>query len=554
MFRKNAHREQPLLLSDVNGLPERSQTLLRESWAGTFREEVHGRIDESRFAVLYSEKVSRPNVPVDTLLCLDILKASRNWTDEELYEHFVFDLQVRYAVGCDNFGQADFVIRTLYYFRQRLAEYALKTGINLITGLFEQVTDSQMAKLGLRTDQQRLDSTMLLSNIADLSRLELLIRVMQRLWRVLSAADQERYAAVFESYVKESAGQYTYRLKGREAVWEHIRLVGQALQGLLDNLKDGYGADPVYAVAQRFFVENFVVEARVVRAKQNGEIGPDCLQSLDDVEATYRKKGNRTYKGYVANVAETCHPDNPVQLIDQVQVAANQVSDIELLKAGVGVLKERTGVDTLVTDGGYVSPTVDEVLREQGIRQITTGLTGALPDHAEGQLALSDFDMPLDPSGEVIQVTCPAGNQAQIEPTASGKSYRLRFDGPTCRACPLFLHGQCPVEARRADVGFSVPKERAQSAQRRRLFEQNKAEARNLRTAVEAAIFQLKHPWGKGKLRVRGLFRVTCSVICSALAVNMRRIDRFRKEKLRGKLTAKPHTRTNQLGQGLLAA
>ena len=539
MYRKNKRAQQPLLLSDVNDLPERTRTRLRNSWAATFREEVFLRIDEDRFAVLYSDKLSRPNVPVNLLVGLEILKGGRNWTDEELYEHFLFDLQVRYAVGCDNFGENEFDLRTLYYFRQRLAEYMIKTGENLMMGLFERITDAQMEKIGLKTDQQRLDSTLLLSNMADLSRLELLIGAIQRLWRILSKADQEREQELFQPYIQESAGQYTYRLKGRELVWAHIGLVGLALKQLLDDLREGYGGEPVYGVAQRFFEENFVVEAAGTRAKQNREISPGCLQSLDDLEATYRVKGNRAYKGYVANLAETCHPDNPLQLIDQVQVSPNSVSDIQLLKAGLAPLQERTGMEVVVTDGGYVSPAIDQLMREQGVEQITTGLTGTLPDHKNGRLALSDFDMQQDVKGEVIRVICPAGHRAEIQTAASGKSYRLTFDAASCRSCPLFQLGRCPVEVNstQSHFGLYVPKERANSSQRRRHFEQHKQEARNLRTAVEATVFQLKHKWVKGKLRVRGLMRMTTTVICSALSVNFHRIDRYRKGKLRDKQT-----------------
>lgn len=538
MYRKNPRSSQPFLLSNVNELPPRLLERLQGSWAATFRDEVFGRINEDAFAVLYSEKASRPNTPVNVLVGLEVLKAGRQWSDEELYEHFSFDLQVRYAVGCDVFGEADFSLRTLYYFRHRLVEHALKTGQNLLATVFNQITDAQLVKLGLRTDQQRLDSTMVLSNIADLSRLELLIEVLQRLWRILRADDQARYAAVFAPYVKESAGQYTYRLKGRELVWAHIGQVGSVLHRLLSELQTGYGQEALYTVAQRFFDENFVVEAATPRAKVNKEIGPGCLQSLDDLEASYRQKRNRTYKGYVANLAETCHPDNPVQLIDQVQVAPNRVSDVQLLHDGLPELQARTGVTTLVTDGGYVSPQVDEVARPLGVRQITTGLTGTLPDHGDGRLTFSDFAMTLDAAGEVTQVTCPAGQPGHIRPSGGGQAYRWNFEPNTCRTCALAKH--CPVKPSRAQTEWSVtvPKDRARSANRRRLFEQHKAEARNLRTAVEATMFQLKHRWVRGKVQVRGLFRVTMTILCTALAVNARRLDRYRQNTLRGKLTA----------------
>jgi len=539
MFRKNPRTSQPLLLSDVNQLPQNLRGRLEQSWAATFRQEVFGRINEDAFAVLYSDKSSRPNTPVNLLVGLEILKAGHGWSDEELHERFSFDLQVRYAVGCDVFGEANFSLRTLYYLRHRLVEYALRTGENLMTSVFNQVTGAQLAKLGLRTEQQRLDSTMVLSNIADLSRLELLIELLQRLWRRLRAEDQQRYAAEFAPYVKEGAGQYTYRLKGREAVWAHIGQVGVVLHGLLQSLQADYGQEPLYAVAQRFFDENFVLESQAPRAKTNSEIGSGCLQSLDDLEASYRTKLNRSYKGYVANIAETCHPDNLVQLIDLVQVAPNRASDVQLLQESLPDLHKRTGVKTVVTDGAFVSPEVDEVARPLGITQITSGLTGGLPDHSDGRLTFSDFAMTLDAQGEVVQVTCPAGEVGSIQP--SGQSYRWSFKPDVCGQCPLAAG--CPVKPKRAQstCAVTVPKERARSADRRRRFEQHKAEARNLRTAVEATMFQLKHRWAQGKVRVRGLLRVTMTVVCAALAVNMRRIDRYRKHAQRGKLTAPPY-------------
>ena len=105
------------------------------------------------------------------------------------------------------------------------------------------------------------------------------------------------------------------------------------LHDLLGKLA-AYQQEPVYQIVQRFFDENFKVGEQQVKAKSNTEIQPGCLQSLDDVEASYRKKGNRSYKGYVANLTETCSEENPLQLITQVQVEPNRISDNELLKSG----------------------------------------------------------------------------------------------------------------------------------------------------------------------------------------------------------------------------
>jgi hypothetical protein len=540
MYKKNQRAQQPLLLSDVNDLPQRTLKYLKGSWAETFRREIFLRIPEDRFAVLYDRDPSRPNVAVNVLVGLEILKDWHGWSDEELYEHFLFDLQVRYALGCDNFGEGDFDLRTLYYFRKRISEYAMKGGGNLFQVVFENITDQQIKKLNLNTRMQRMDSTQILSNIADLSRLELLIEAVQRLYRMLSEADQASYREAFQPYIKESAGQYTYRIRGKEAVWQHIEQVGVMLHEWLEKLS-AYQEGPVYQTVKRFFEENFNLVETQVKAKTNREITSGCLQSLDDLEATYRVKCHRAYKGYVANLSETCAPENPVQLITSMQVEPNRTSDIALLQSALPELQERMEVDTLVTDGGFVGPTVDTQLRQSGMEQITTGLTGTLPNHQDGKKALSDFEMTLDADGNVTQARCPTGQSASIRPSTSGKSFLLTFPAEACQSCPLFLAAQCPTQFDQHKKHFilTVPKDRAISSQRRRRFERSKEEARSLRPAIEATVFHLKHALQRNKVRVRGLFRTTSVITCSALAVNLRRLHRYENGQLRGKYTSR---------------
>jgi len=48
-----------------SGLTSREQKALEKSWANVFADEIFPAIDEQRFAVLYSDKASRPNTPVN---------------------------------------------------------------------------------------------------------------------------------------------------------------------------------------------------------------------------------------------------------------------------------------------------------------------------------------------------------------------------------------------------------------------------------------------------------------------------------------------------------
>jgi len=50
------------------GLTAREQKALEKSWAKVFADEIFPAIDEKRFSVLYSDKTSRPNTPVNVIV------------------------------------------------------------------------------------------------------------------------------------------------------------------------------------------------------------------------------------------------------------------------------------------------------------------------------------------------------------------------------------------------------------------------------------------------------------------------------------------------------
>lgn len=54
---------------------------------------------------------------------------------------------------------------------------------------------------------------MIASDIREMTRLQLLVEVRQRVHRMLNEEDQAQYAEAFGPYLKGSSGQYIYRLK-----------------------------------------------------------------------------------------------------------------------------------------------------------------------------------------------------------------------------------------------------------------------------------------------------------------------------------------------------
>lgn len=518
------------LTSHVDELPEKLRKRLENSWAGVFYREFFTRLNEAPFGVLYADCPSRPNVAVNVLVGLEYLKAGNGWSDEEMYDAYCYDIQVRYALGYRQLSEGYFDLRTLYYFRERLSRYMQETGINLLDKAFEQVTDEQIRAFHLKTGKQRMDSTQIASNIRTMSRLQLLVEVLQRVYRMLKEEDQVQYAEVFAPFIQGHAGQYVYHLKGQDTS-EHLQRIGELMQRLLVELELKYGQEPVYRMFERVFGEHFRVDEKVLKVKQDKELSASSLQSPDDLEATYREKSKKSYKGYVANLTETCDPDNELQLITKVQVASNSVDDAKLMEKALPNLKERTRLETLYTDGGYGSPDADRTCQDNRVEQIQTAIRGRAP--SSEKLNLADFEIKQAESGKPTQITCPQGQTVAVHSSSQKKAYVSHFEDGGCLACPFLA--KCPVQRGKRDLRFHLRFDQKQinMSKRRQRSLVHQEEGRNLRAAVEATVRQVKHPFPASKLPVRGRFRVTCMVIGSAMITNVRRIQRYLEAKIK---------------------
>ncbi len=522
MHRINDGHLQTEMFTIVDELPSKLGKRLRESWAEDFYHQFFCRIDERPFAVLYSDVDSRPNIPVNVLVSLEALKSGFNWSDEEMYDAFCFDLQVRYALGYRKFGDGCFDIRTIYNFRKRLSQHKQKTDENLIEQSFEQVTDQQILAFRLKTGRARMDSAQIASNVCNMSRLHLLVEVMQRVHRMLSDADRARYAETFGVYMRGSSDQYVYRVKSEDGP-AHMQRIGELMHRLLQDLADTYSQHVTYQMLARVFIEHFVVEEERLRLKMNKELSAGSLQSPDDVETTFRNKNGRCYKGDVANVTETCDPHNPLQLIAKVQTKPNITNDDDMLIEAVPALKQRLGINELYTDGGYNSQESYQELRDNGITHIQTAIRGHSPHK---WLGLDTFDFSTSDEGRLIEITCLSGQRVTIEEGKAKETYLARFDLQTCSSCPF--RDRCRTGKRNClQRTLYFNHHDAEIARRRRRITQDRQEGHNLRAAIESTIASLKRPFNFGQLPVRGLFRIGMMLIGCAAMANVRRIHRY---------------------------
>ena len=228
MFKKNVTHLQSKLLSTIAFLPKNIIELLQKSWAVIFYKHIFCKIDENKFSVLFSNKKSRPNFPINIYVALEIMKTLFNWSDEEMLSNFHLNLQVCYAVGIENFGDITLSPRTVYYNRKRILDYEEETGINLFKEVFNEITDEEIKALNIDTSIQRMDSSMISSNIKKMSRLEISIKVLQSLYKELSEKQRNRVAKLVKDYIDSDADGITFKLRNSD-LDEQLKRVGEIL-------------------------------------------------------------------------------------------------------------------------------------------------------------------------------------------------------------------------------------------------------------------------------------------------------------------------------------
>jgi hypothetical protein len=524
MFRKNEEHRQQSFFSGVHLLPQKLQRRLLSSWAETFYQEVFCRIDEEIFAPLYSEEASRPNTAVNVLTGLEVMKSGFGWSDEELYEQVCFNLQVRHAVGQHDLRDEIFTLRTLYNFRRRVREHEEETGVNLIKKVFEQVTDEQLERVKLATGWQRMDSTQVLSNLKKMTRLELLVAVLQAVHKQLPESMKDHWGQCWTRYLEKRPHQVCYRVAADE-VEGHLVSIGQELCGVGAALMEQAPESAVLGLVQRVLEEQYEQDPNGnIHLRPEGEIGSDSLQSPHDPDATYRIKGSATYAGgYVVNVSETADPENDVQLITDVQVEPNRADDTALMDQSLED-QARRGVEVkqITADGGYTGPNGEAACGKHKVVLRATRMRGghSAPDH----WGWEEYTWEVEDDGTPVGVICPRGCRAALLRGRAKNRFLARFDAESCAACPFFKT-TCRVEERkRLPPTLYVTHRRIKVALQR---QQLCPEDASIRTVVESTVRSLKHAFPGSKLPVRGLIRTRMVLYPAAMMVNLRRLHRY---------------------------
>jgi hypothetical protein len=514
MFRKNTSHRQSSLFGIASQLPKTKLKKLKKSKEYEFYRLVFCNINEKDFSVLYSDNSSRPNAPVNSLVASILLLYHNNWTTEKLFDHIDFDLLTRTALGLDTLDDTPFCPATFFNFQNRLLSHFVATGQNLIEVVFDSLTQEQLKTLKIKTNIQRSDSFMAMSNIRSYGRTQLLVEMLIRLHRVLSDEDKANFKELLDPFTKQSSGQYIYNLD-RGSIPHEQKKLAQLYHRLYQSLKDRYKDIEVFSIFERVYTEHFTVVDEKITVKDGKELDGSTLQSPDDIDATYRKKRTGHYKGQSVNVTETAHPDNELELITDVAVRSNNTDDSEILNDRLESIVEKTpDLEELHTDGAYGSEENDKKMEELEIVHVQTAVRGR---KAEVAMEIEEV------SQEQYTVKCP---QQTVRSQKTKTRYKACFDTEICERCPF--SEACPAKQQSEKRVYYFDRSDYLLGKRNRNIKSLPPERRKLRPNVEATVKEFTKPFNhKGKLRVRGLFKTMVYAHAMAISINFGRVWRY---------------------------
>lgn len=515
MFRKNTKHTQSNLYGYTNFISSKMAKELQESEEHKFYELIFCSIKEEDFACLYSEIDSRPNAPVNSMVSAIILQHRNKFTYEKLFDNIRYNLLIKTALGLQTLDEVPFSEASLFNFQNKLNSYFIQKGINLLERVFDHLTGEQIKELSIKTDIQRTDSLQAASNIRRYSRLQLLIEMLIRIYRVLSEEDKKQYEALFSAYVKKTSGQFIYRLNSEDIPTE-LEKVGNIYKEIADTLCPKYQAVDIFTTFERVYEEHFTLVEEKIVIKKSKELSSTCLQSPDDIDATYRKKNNKQFFGQVINLIETCNPENPIDLLTDVSVHANNIDDSKELTERIEVVKEKTPeLEELHFDGGYGSKDNDVKFEAHSITPVQTAIRGVQSSSVEIRIEQTDEG--------TYMVSCP--NQKNIKAEIGTKRFKAEFDLGVCSTCAFAT--ACQLATKKTSKVYYFTIEEYHKKQRLESIRKLPVERRSLRTNIEATVSEFSRKMNNRKLKVRGYFKATIFAYAVGISVNFGRIFRY---------------------------
>jgi len=309
-----------------------------------------------------------------------ILKEAEGLSDQKLFENCRFNMLTRSAIGLLNANAPIPTDSTYYLFRKRIMDYAHAGNANLLEVAFAQVTKGQCMDFEVSGKRIRMDSKLLGSNIAWLSRYELIHETLRLFYNGIK---QSRMCGIEQATIEslddllELEGyKVVYTCSGDE-VKLRLQKLGELIYHILPLFSNSGAAD--YQTLKRVFNEQFSVEENsIVIAKKNEEITAQSVQSPHDTDCTYRNKDGNKVKGYSINIAESSDDGDVLNLIGNVDVRVVSTSDLDFFQDDTNKVQDvfTSKIEAAHVDGAYHSPDKQQYCRDNSIELHLHAITG----------------------------------------------------------------------------------------------------------------------------------------------------------------------------------
>ena len=516
-MRRIVNPQQARLFDSFNPvLSERARQRLLDDWPGVFRHVILELMPVNTLAGHFSVGMGRPTKELYSMAGLILLMEQLDWTKDQAVCAYCFHMEIHYALNLEPVAH-DLSVRTLERYIDLFEQD------DLAARVMHDVSIALVQLLDLRVDQQRLDSTHVFSNMAQLGRTRLMGAAIKRFLTQLKRHDEAAYESLAESLRQRYAPSVHHLFGDTGKDSESRRLLRQQVAEDMHALIERFSQDAshagreTYKVLDRIFYEQCEVqEAKVViKAKPGGQV----MQNPSDPDAT--RDGHKG-PGYQVQISETCNPQNEVQLVTSALPQTASVSDSGSVE---GVLEDLAGSQLLpeqmAADTSYCSDeNVQKASEEYGVELLGPVPSGSLNDKDIHRLNVDDFNID-DTTAQVI--CCPAGHSpVSSEPNLDTGQSKTVMSASVCQSCEFVE--ECPVTKSREGYVLHHSGQDHRIAGRRR--EQDTEVFRDryrVRNGIEGTNSGMKRRTGLGQLRVRGRPGVFRSILLKVTGWNILR-------------------------------
>lgn len=475
-------------------------------WHNVFRNNVTMRIDETIFSPLFSKDQGRPNASIRVLIAMMILKEAECLSDQKIFENCRYNMLYRSALGLHNVDDVLPTESTYYLFRNKIVAYEREYKENLFSTVYHQITKGQCTEYEVSGRRVRMDSKLMGSNIAWMSRYELIHKTLHIFYNDITPGTEllPSIQSRLEELLRMDGNKVVYTHTGTEVKNRLIELgtlISQVLQ------LQQYSHLESYQTLKRVFEEQYKInEEKIVVARDKEEISAQSVQSPYDTDCTYRNKGGndgqkkQEIKGYSINVTESCD-EQGLNLITNVNVQKASTPDVDFMKddleSSQEVLVEK--IEAVHADGAYNSTDNQLYCKHNDIEMHLHAIQGAKGRY---QLEMGDnntlevFDTVTNTSIANTQIVNKKGIiKWRIK---EGKSYRY------------------------------ITQKEIDTYTLRKKIEKTPIEILQKRNNVEATIFQVGYHYTNTKSRYRGQTKHQMWANMRCLWVNFVRILKFK--------------------------